>query len=69
MWELPVPAQHGGIQRSRTGMWFGGGGRELNLLPVIILSVVTAGRSGVAIRTPLCLISGLRYLCHNLKKN
>lgn len=67
MWELPVPAECGGIQRPRTGMCFGGG--ELNLLPVTILSVVIAGKSGVAIRTPSCLISGLRCLCHNLKEN
>lgn len=69
MWELPVPAQCGGIQRSRTGLWFGGGRGEFNLLPGTILSVVIAGRSGVAIRTPSCLISALRCLCHNLKEN
>lgn len=32
-------------------------------------SVVIAARSGVAIRTPSYLISGLRCLCHNLKEN
>lgn len=69
MWELPVPAECGGIQRPRTEMCFGGGGGEFNLLPVTILSVVIAGRSGVAIRTPSYLISGLRCLCHNLKEN
>lgn len=69
MWELTVPAQCSGIQRYRAGMWFGGGGGELNLLPVFILSVVIAGRSGVAIRTPSYLISGLRCLGHNLKEN
>lgn len=69
MWELPVPAQWGDTQSSRTEMWFGGGGGELNLLPAAILSVVIAGRSGVAIRTPSYLISGLRCLCHNLKEN
>lgn len=67
MWELPVPAECDGIQRPRTGLWFGGG--ELNLLPVTILLVVIAGGSGVAIRTPSYLISGLRCLCHNLKEN
>lgn len=71
MWELAVPAQCSGIQRYSTGMWFGGGGGELNLLPVFILSVVIAGRcsSGVAIRTPSYLISGLRCLGHSLKEN
>lgn len=66
VWEpFPGGSADVGADSPRSVQWHS----ELNLLPVFILSVVIAGRSGVAIRTPSYLISGLRCLGHNLKEN